>query len=971
MKPSRLPFLLCASTVLALPAAAAPLGGQMPVGFVFEKIESDWDHPVSVCFLGSDRMLVGEKRGRVWYLEGEKKHNVALQLELEVLNLLDRGLLCVTPDPAFDANGYVYLLYAVDPEADGIDGNQEAYCRLERWTLVYDANGDLVADPSSRLDLIGDVWSTGIPSCHFSHAVGTLRFLSDGSLVASCGDGAHYDNVDIGGQDDECFGPGRFSLDQDVGAFRSQYANTLAGKLLRVDPATGLGLPDNPWFDGSPGSIPSRTWAKGLRNPFRFGLMPGSGPREALFVCDVGWNLWEEVNLARGGENFGWPCREGKISPAYATNDPQGFCVGMVETPPLMTWHHSVSGTIGFSGNCASGAAVYTGTSYPPIYRNALFFCDYGKNWLRCAQLDADLKVTSILPFGTNMARPIDLQTDPATGDLVYISFLGLGEIRRIRYIGTNLPPVAVASVAPTWGPSPLTIAYEAIESTDPEGGSLSALWDFGDGTTSVSFGDVHTFTDSQNHDVTLTLTDDAGNTTTQQWLVSPDNTPPQIVSVTKPTALSTFHDGVPFEFAATVADLEDDAAGIPLGAKWTADLIHDHHEHPGFAEVPSAAGSFTLESHGPGTYYEIVFTTTDSRGLSSATTFQAFDDDAVPAAHLVSVSDETLRLGQRLSAVGHVEFPNTALGGPRPSLEYDWGDGHVDVFTELRHQVDTTPTHDYAALGTYTLTLTARLGAYTHAVTQTIQVDPPKRAVAIFTPLLNAGFIEWDEQQSIAQSLQATLQAQGGECERFSFDQQDELVAWMSAYLDDGVQDVLIVLDTIPAALFAGEDEGSLAERWVERGNGLVWTGNEPFTEYIHSTGVVGTTGAGGHGAEKFFDAAWGSYPCRGSGPELVTPLGATEIPALPAQWYADFALRLWRLDSAQWKVGKLYAQDDVEKDSDAVLVRNVSGGFYAQFFAAADSSLDRVGALTQFLASYAKLTPWSPTTKPPAPPK
>ncbi|MBI5432929.1 MAG: PQQ-dependent sugar dehydrogenase [Planctomycetes bacterium] len=960
-------LLSCLVAPFALVAATS---AQMPVGFVHEKIETNWDHPVSVCFLSNDRMLVGEKRGDIWYLENETKHNVVVDLELDVLNLLDRGLLCVTADPNFDSNGYVYLLYAVDPEADGIDGNKEAYCRIERWTLGYAPNGDLIADPNSRFDLIGDVWSTGIPSCHYSHSIGTLRFFSDGSLVASCGDAAHYDNVDIGGQDPDCFGVGRFSPDQDIGAFRSQYANSLAGKILRIDPTTGLGLPDNPWFDGDASSIPSRTWAKGLRNPFRFALLPGSGPRETMFVCDVGWNLWEEVNVARGGENFGWPCREGKATPAYAANDPLGFCTGVVDTLPLIAWHHNISGQIGFTGNCVSGAAVYTGTSYPPIYRDALFFCDYGKNWLRCARLDPNLNVTSILSFGTNLERPIDLQTDPATGDLVYISLLGLGEIRRIRFIGMNQPPLAVANLAPMWGASPLTITFDALESSDPEGGSLEFLWDFDDGTTSTTLGDVHTFADSQNHDVTLTVTDDAGNTATEHWLVSPDNTPPHVVSVIEPAGDFEFHSGVPFAVDALASDAEDDAAGIPLGAKWSADLIHDHHEHPGFADVLAPSGSFTLDSQGPGTYFEIVFTTTDSRGLTDSRMVRAFDADAQPAPHLVSVSDVTPRLGQRITAVGHVEFPNTAIWSPDPTLAFDWGDGKVETFPNLRHQLDVMPTHVYGAVGDYTLTLTVSLGSFTQAVTQPIHVEAPKPAFAVFVPLLDNGFIPWNDQQTLAQAIQASRQAHGAECEVFTFDQQQALVDWMLPYLDDGVQDVLVVLDEIPAALFAGEGDGSLAERWVELGNGILWSGNEPFAEYIYPTGIRSSVGAGGAGAEKFFDTAPGTFPSRGNGPELVTPLGTTEIHALPASWYAEFALRTWCLDAAQWRVAKLYAKDDVEKESDAVLVRNLSGGFFAQIFNASDSQLDRVNALPQFLDNYLWLSPWAPSHKTPPPP-
>ncbi len=928
----------------------------MPTGFVIRTIETNWDHPVSWCPIDANRTLVAEKPGRVWYLENDAKKNLVLDINMNVLNLLDRGLLECAIDPHFDQNGYIYLLYAVDPNADGIDNEKESYCRLERWTLHYDANGNLIADPNSAFDLLGDVWTTGMPACYYSHSVGTIRFLSDGSMVLTSGDAAHYDNVDIGGQEPNCFGPGKFTVDQDWGSFRAQYPNTLAGKVIRIDPATGLGLPDNPWFDGNPGSIISRTYARGLRNPFRFNLMPGTGPRETLFICDVGWNTWEELNVCKGGENFGWPCIEGPGPSPYFSVDPNNFCTNLAATAPLLTWNHSSNGSLGFKGNCASGAAFYKGTSYPPLYQNTLFFCDYGQSWLKCLRLDANNQITSILPFGTIMNHPIDLQTDPGTGDLVYISFEGNGEIRRIQYLGVNKPPVLNATVAPQWGAAPLVVNCDASASSDPEGGSLTFAWDFGDGTNSTASTVSHNYALSQNSTITLTITDNVGYTATQQYLISPNNTPPTIASINSPSNGYVFTSGVPFSLDVTATDVENAAAGHPVAVKWVADLLHDHHTHPGFSEVDTAVGSMTLASQGPGTYFALNVLATDDRGLTATNTLYLYDSAATPEPFLNSIDTDIIRLGRPVGANGEVEYPNTQIGWAKPTLVWDWGDGTQTTFPNVAHQQQTKPTHLYAQTGNYTITLTAKLGSFTSSITTPVKVVKPKPAVAVFTPLVNSGFIPWDQQESIAQQVHDAMVAKGTEAHVFAFDQQQELVDWMTPYLDDGVCDVLIVLDTIPSKLFSGQDNGSLAELWLQHGNAIVWTGNEPFTEYVQPDGKVTNGGAGADGSDRVLNAPLGCFVCRGSGSMAPTPIGALQIPALPF-YFANFSLRYYYLPMDQWKVGTFYERNTGDFDSDDILVRHASGGFYAQFMCSAAPNLPRAQVLLQFLDTYASV--------------
>jgi glucose/arabinose dehydrogenase len=87
---------------------------------------------------------------------------------------------------------------------------------------------------------------------------------------------------------------------------------TLDGAILRVDPATGAALPNNPLI-GHADANAERIIAYGLRNPFRFTIRPGTSE---VWLGDVGWSKWEEINRIGAPadstvDNFGWPCYEG------------------------------------------------------------------------------------------------------------------------------------------------------------------------------------------------------------------------------------------------------------------------------------------------------------------------------------------------------------------------------------------------------------------------------------------------------------------------------------------------------------------------------------------------------------------------------------------------------------------------------------------------------------------------------------
>jgi PKD repeat protein/glucose/arabinose dehydrogenase len=336
----RLPILLPIA-ILAL-AAARPIHAQtLPSGFAHSTVLGGWSEPVGFEADANGRVYVWEKGGRVWIVEnGVRLPNPLIDLSAEVGNWRDHGMLGFALDPAFLTNRRIYLMYTVDRHhllnfgtgsysATTNDYFSATIMRITRYTVVGPTF--TTVDPASRLVLLGETPSTGTPLLHESHSTGQLVFGTDGTLLAAFGDGASYNLTDVGSSSDtywaQALADGIIRPAENVGAMRSQLLNCHNGKVVRLDPNTGNGVPSNPYYDAAqPRSPRSRVWALGLRNPYRMVLRPGSGSTDpaagdpgTLYIGDVGYNAWEELNVCyEPGMNFGWPLFEGMDpQPAY------------------------------------------------------------------------------------------------------------------------------------------------------------------------------------------------------------------------------------------------------------------------------------------------------------------------------------------------------------------------------------------------------------------------------------------------------------------------------------------------------------------------------------------------------------------------------------------------------------------------------------------------------------------------------
>ena len=91
-----------------------------------------------------------------------------------------------------------------------------------------------------------------------------------------------------------------------------------------------------------------------------------------------------------------------------------------------------------------------------------------------------------------------------------------------------NTAPHAVLSATPTSGSIPLTVAFNASSSTDPDGSISNYSWQFGDGSSATGISTTHTYTSQAAFIATLVVTDNDGaqSSSSTTITVTPEDTP-------------------------------------------------------------------------------------------------------------------------------------------------------------------------------------------------------------------------------------------------------------------------------------------------------------------------------------------------------------------------------------------------------------------------------------------------------------
>lgn len=605
----------------------------LPDGFYLEDaLDATFWLPVTVAFLPDGRMLVVQKSGLIRIAQdGEVLPEPFLDLRDEVLDHHDRGLLGIAVDPDYETTRRIFVSYTVDYQSTADRDRQDAFARVASFRESLTRPNTV--DPSSRRVLIGERFQSGIPSCYFSHTIGSLAVGSDGTLLVGAGDGAHYGVMDDGGEYPQCFGPDRLDPSEDIGSFRSQRLESLAGKVLRIDPETGRGLASNPFYTGDPSDHASKVWALGLRNPYRFTIAregatdPAEGRPGTLYVGDVGWSTYEELNVVRGGENFGWPCFEGPDpQPFYQTGQPAtngcGEPLAGTLTDGAMVWHHREplrSRPQGRTAKSLIGGAVVAGDRYPEEYRGRLFYADYSRGWTATARLGEDGDPVEDQTFSGNTGPVVSYVYDPFSRYLYSVDVVS-GRIQRLRHIdeADNAAPVAWATAHPQNAPVGHDIQLSGVGSFDPDGDSFVAEWDLGDGRTTTELSPQVRYDTPGDYDARLLLRDGTSVTmSTVRIRVREGDVP--TIRIEDRTRTARPRVGEAVQLVATVTDPDEGDAG--LAVRWTVTQIHDTHFHPAVFEGEGTETFFIPAEHGANgdlVYYRVRAEVRDASGLTA-----------------------------------------------------------------------------------------------------------------------------------------------------------------------------------------------------------------------------------------------------------------------------------------------------------------------------------------------------------------
>lgn len=284
------------------------------------------NHPWSIAFLSEDEALVSEKDGDLLRvnLSSKQKHIIQgfpkdLTDSIRAIHTGDNsGIFEVLLHPNFKRNSWVYVAYTAKIPKLGTT-TKVIRAQLKNDSL-FQHKTILEARPYTR---------------EYYHYGGGMTFGADGKLYITVGERLFWER-------DEPPLP----IAQDVTDKR--------GKIYRFDDDGSIPA-DNPDF--GPDAVPG-LYALGIRAAQGIAVQPNSN---TLWFSEHGTIQGDEINILKGGANYGWPnVTSGKLrSNDYTPPELEG----VLFTPPVWFWPHTVAPT---------GLTFYTGEEFPH-WKNSLF----------------------------------------------------------------------------------------------------------------------------------------------------------------------------------------------------------------------------------------------------------------------------------------------------------------------------------------------------------------------------------------------------------------------------------------------------------------------------------------------------------------------------------------------------------------------------------------------------------------------
>lgn len=292
-------------------------GVRTTVQMVSETVAEGLENPWGVTPLPEGGFLVTEKPGRLRLVSSDGQVGAPIAGVPQVASQRQAGLLDVELSPDFASDRLVYLSFS-EPRQGG-NGTAVARGRL--------------SEDGTRLENVETIFSAMPTYDNFMHYGSRIVFDRQGRLYVTLGERSDLETRPQA---------------QDLGSH--------FGKIVRIN-ADGSVPADNPFVDRE-GALPE-IWSWGHRNVQGAALHPETGE---LWAIEHGARGGDEINIARAGENYGWPIA------AYGI-EYRGGAIGEGDTTapdtvqPIYYWDPVIA---------PGGAVFYRGDMFPDWNGNLL-----------------------------------------------------------------------------------------------------------------------------------------------------------------------------------------------------------------------------------------------------------------------------------------------------------------------------------------------------------------------------------------------------------------------------------------------------------------------------------------------------------------------------------------------------------------------------------------------------------------------
>jgi len=326
---------------------------QPPTGDLqLQSVLSGLNFPVELALAPDGRVFFNERlAGKIRIINPQWQLVPTEFCQISVATNGEQGLLGLTLDPAFAQNHFVYVYYT----APGATKN-----RVVRYT---ESSGSCTNETPILDDLPGSA----------NHNGEIIQFGPDGKLYVIIGD---VENTTS-----------------------SQSLTSLAGKILRVNPADGSAPSDNSFFSNTNPNA-RKVFSLGHRNSYGFTFHSHTGH---LWETENGSGDNDEINRAVAGANFGWPTVGG------IANNPNFL-------NPILAYTPTIAPT-------SVTSIPENSTVYPVAYRNNLLFVDFNGGKIRRVVLSgADLTQLGTSSIAYNGGNGFLLSLMLGADGFVYVS---------------------------------------------------------------------------------------------------------------------------------------------------------------------------------------------------------------------------------------------------------------------------------------------------------------------------------------------------------------------------------------------------------------------------------------------------------------------------------------------------------------------------------------------------------------------